>query len=166
MRFYSFNNFYLSSIQQGIQAGHVCHALETKYALDRPGYATARAALNEWRDKHMTWIVCNGGCAPLIHQRKAQFQRLMKAAMLPWTAFNEPGLDNALTAFGGVLTADIYDAPLSTSDNYNTTLLINPPPPPPSFDDAYQLWLSNREPHMWTPQRLLTWFLKIHQLAK
>ena len=62
MRAYYFGNFYLSSIQQGIQAGHVTHELFVKYP-DRHIPASQGDRLWEWAEHHKTMILLNGGMA-------------------------------------------------------------------------------------------------------
>lgn len=57
LRLYTCVNFYLSSIQQGIQSAHVVSDLFTEYSTKtKPG-----RTLNTWAKKHKTMIVLNGG---------------------------------------------------------------------------------------------------------
>lgn len=61
LRFYCFINFYLSSIQQGIQTGHASVDLTTKL-LENEAYTHAQAKLvREWAVDHKTYISLNGG---------------------------------------------------------------------------------------------------------
>jgi hypothetical protein len=114
LRLYAFINFYLSSIQQGIQTGHVSQALTAKY---RGRRTQAAKLLAEWEDEGKTYIVLNGGNAAMVAK---DLDDLRGAAGLftckyPWAAFfEEPGAIHptleCLTGFGIVLPPEVYNA--------------------------------------------------------
>lgn len=60
MRFYAAGNYYLSSIQQGIQAAHALGEMVAKYTDDFPEENTA-VTMFEWLNNHKTMVLLNGG---------------------------------------------------------------------------------------------------------
>lgn len=108
MRFYSAGNFYLSSIQQGIQGAHVLGELFTKYGENTTG---GGYSLFDWARNHKTMICLNGGNASSLRE----FYALLHSAdnkYLPYAKFHEDeqSLDNAMTCVGVVVPARIYEA--------------------------------------------------------
>jgi len=110
LRLYTFVNFYLSSIQAGIQSAHVAHELFVKYKYD---FDTS-TRLYDWAENHKTMIVLNGGMNSDIIALNTFFE--YNAQLLsfpaPWTAFSEDrmSLGGIMTAVGVVLPEEIYDA--------------------------------------------------------
>jgi len=113
LRFYCFVNFYLSSIQQGIQTGHCAVDLVRKYAFDQADEVSEddekRAyVVNEWADKHKTFIILNGGDADGV----ANAMGVISRTDLPWASFFES--DGALrgiqTCVGAVIPDFIFGA--------------------------------------------------------
>jgi len=101
---------YLSSIQQGIQAGHVIAEMSLKYAAcastNGPG------PFNEWAEKHKTMVLLNAGYGEEIHDLVRFFDRQGHCHhQYPWASFNEgqDALDGALTCVGIILPEKIYD---------------------------------------------------------
>jgi len=111
LRFYTFVNFYLSSIQQGIQSAHVLHELFTKYVQDHDPY-TSR--LYDWAENHKTMIVLNGGMSADLTSLNmfltCEANKLSFPA--PWTSFSEDqaSLGGIMTGVGIVLPEEIYNA--------------------------------------------------------
>lgn len=106
MRLYTFINFYLSQIQQGIQTAHIVHELFNKYK-----FAPTPAALDlsEWSHNHKTIIVLNGGSDIDIEFISAELAK--SAHVFPWAEFREDaGLGYVRTGVGVVLPETIYDA--------------------------------------------------------
>lgn len=62
-RLYTFINFYLSSIQQGIQSAHLVSELFMKYS-----NCFEKDVINDWANKDKTIIVLNGGTSFDIRQ--------------------------------------------------------------------------------------------------
>lgn len=106
MRLYTFINFYLSPIQQGIQTAHIVHELFNKYPFaigDNP-----RGLLHEWSANHKTIIVCNAGADPQVQELVNTF--MVYDDEFPWEQFVEDeGLCKARTGCGIVLPDWIYD---------------------------------------------------------
>jgi len=118
LRLYTFCNFYLSSIQQGIQSAHVVSELFHVYADD----CDDDVMLRSWAEFHKTIIVCNGGMGSDIvegHELLAQAVQ----GKYPIASFNEEPAalggvmmtnkdfdEGVMTAFGIVLPNTVYDA--------------------------------------------------------
>lgn len=111
LRLYTFVNFYLSSIQQGIQSAHVAVELFNDY---RGGRSKATELLYNWGWHGKTMIVLNGGMASDVDtgfNAVASFNN----NRYPYVAFyEEPGAiheaRSAITAWGIVLPPEVYDA--------------------------------------------------------
>ena len=110
LRLYTFCNFYLSSIQQGIQSAHVVHSLFIKY----PSFES-NSILWDWAQNDKTMIVLNGG----THKDIVQAYEMVGAlslkhhnVLLPFEHFNEDdeSLSGMMTCFGIVLPDRLYDA--------------------------------------------------------
>ena len=105
MRAYFFGNMYLSSIQQGIQAGHVI----AEFFVDYPETLTEKMSdagklLWTWAQDHKTVILLNGGYSENLH-RLCEFFDNYENHLYPWAYFHEgkDALDGALTCVGIVL---------------------------------------------------------------
>lgn len=119
LRLYTFVNFYLSSIQQGIQSAHVAVELFNEYRGKRNA---AASLLKSWAEEHKTMIVLNGGMACNVAQgyeemalRRASTLSTYDKCPYPYAAFyEEPGAihhaRSAITAWGIVLPSEVYDA--------------------------------------------------------
>jgi hypothetical protein len=110
LRLYTFVNFYLSSIQQGIQSAHVVHSLFVKYPSPQDNQI-----LWNWATQGKTMIVLNGGA----HFDIVKGWNLVNAAnlnfngsVLPFESFSEDpqSLNGTMTSYGIVLPPQIYDA--------------------------------------------------------
>jgi len=112
LRFYTFVNFYLSSIQQGVQSFHVCHEMFRKYHFSG-GLAEANR-LYDWADHHKTVIVLNGGANQDILDKYLFLSREAEAFSFPapFASFSEDdySLGGVMTAVGIVLPEEIYNA--------------------------------------------------------
>lgn len=110
LRFYCFTNFYLSSIQHGVQTGHCAVDLVTKYLALRGDPNTPAAHVDmvtEWATKHKTFIILNGG---ELTNMSGPLLEAVKNSNYPWATFNEDaGLGNILTAVGVVIPEYIFD---------------------------------------------------------
>jgi hypothetical protein len=100
MRLYTFTNFYLSSIQQGIQTAHVVSELSIK----------AHPLYTEWAKDHKTIIVLNGGNSKSLQDVYSKLTRLVETKY-PIAKFNEDeqSLNEAFTCVGIVVPAKIYE---------------------------------------------------------
>lgn len=110
MRAYYFVNFYLSSIQQGIQSMHTTAEMFMKYG---PEEAEA-GILAEWAADHKTVIVKNGGDSTAI----LDINQLMQsdANPYPWGNFVEEGIGHDMTCIGIILPEKVYE----TADELRT----------------------------------------------
>ncbi len=110
LRYYTFINFYLSSIQQGIQSAHVISDMFVKYKntpemLDR---------VYDWAENHKVLITLNGGANEDIQNTYTQLDKLSHKVswILPVASFNEDekSLGGVMTGCGVVLPQWIYEA--------------------------------------------------------
>lgn len=124
-RLYTFINFYLSSIQQGIQSAHIvsnlfikydCTGCEHKHEQD---YDVANDVLWQWAEHDKTIIVLNGGTSFDIRQNFIDVMNLVpkcETFAIPFVFFQED--HNALgiyehglvTGFGMVVPQQMWDA--------------------------------------------------------
>ena len=112
MRFYGFGNYYLSSLQQGLQAGHAAVDLHVKYNILERGQfdvQPCRDAYDDWAANHKTMVLLNGG-------NSADLQELFdflycEENPYPFVKFHEDevSLNGALTYVGMILPPEIYD---------------------------------------------------------
>jgi hypothetical protein len=108
MRFYSFTNWMLRPIQQGIQPGHAAVDMLVKYPDDNSSSQAAVAW--EWARDHKTFICLNGGNAANLAEVYTTLQRVGDALGLPVVAFHEDeeSLCGVMTSCGIVVTEDWY----------------------------------------------------------
>ena len=109
LRLYSFTNFYLSSIQQGIQTGHAAVELFNKYLISEGWQNGFAEQVNEWAANWKTFICLNGGDASGV----AGVERWMTDPVNPyaWTSFVESdvSLNGITTTVAIILPARIFD---------------------------------------------------------
>lgn len=111
LRAYFFMNMYLSSIQQGIQAGHIIGDMAARYL--KPGVEGTndiQMMFYEWANAHKTMVVLNAGYGEEIHDLITFFRDPTNP--YPWEDFreSEPALDGATTGVGIVLPSKIFTA--------------------------------------------------------
>ena len=108
LRLYTFVNFYLSSIQQGIQSAHVTHSLFVKY----PTFES-NSILWDWAKNDKTMIVLNGGAGPDIRGAFEQISQLgieHFTVPLPFECFYEDdSLNGMMTAVGVVVPRSLWE---------------------------------------------------------
>ena len=115
LRCYTFTNFMLSSIQQGIQSGHASMELVNKYMInDDPwGVDGAMDMVANWIANHKTIVCLNGGNAAGIREWKGFFDSGVQSGqnVYPYAGFfeDEQSLDGALTSVAVILPARIYE---------------------------------------------------------
>lgn len=129
LRLYTFCNFYLSSIQQGIQSAHVVHSLFVKY----PSFES-NSILWDWAQNDKTMIVLNGGAFADINQSFLTTSALNlnhHNVLLPFERFSEDdySLGGIMTCWGIVLPKRIYDAKYdeATGSYFYTDDQVMPP---------------------------------------
>jgi hypothetical protein len=104
MRLYTFGNYYLSSIQQGIQAGHAAVELFNKYE-----NSEQLNTVKDWAKNHKTMVCLNGGNNANLKEIRDLFKN--ETNPYPWTSFYEDddSLNGTLTCVAIVLPEIIYD---------------------------------------------------------
>lgn len=125
MRCYHFGNFYMSTIQQGIQAAHAQMELFLKYQPldseffdkhfetnnDRAVYEGAVQMLFEWASSHKTMICLNGGTNLDLQRIEGIME--MDDNPYPWSSFyEEEGAlteSKALTNVAIIIPEKIYE---------------------------------------------------------
>jgi hypothetical protein len=114
MRCYFFGNFYLSSIQQGIQALHAVSEMFVKYHPDdtfgpQPFKKERGDTLMDWARYHKTVVLLNGGDADSLMGIKGFLSRIDNP--YPHDFFEESvgALNQCLTSVGIVLSERMYD---------------------------------------------------------
>lgn len=107
MRFYAFTNFYLSSMQKGIQAQHCTAELFVHYNHRSKG----GQVLYNWAQNHKTTIVLNGGNCADLHVLYLQLRAICDELGYPYQSFSEDAasLNGAITCVGVVLPERIYN---------------------------------------------------------
>lgn len=121
MRCYHFGNYYMSSIQQGIQAAHCQMSLFVKYrensinydetnpTIEEIEYQNAVDDLYDWATYHRTMICLNAGNNKQLSEVRNLFQG--KENKFPWAIFyeDEDSLGGILTNVCIVLPEEIYE---------------------------------------------------------
>lgn len=103
MRVYTFNLFHLSSIQQGIQAGHAADELTVKYVLKNTKH---KKAVSNWLKNHKTIILLNGGTSQKMESILELLNR--KDNPFPFAEFKEPDMYNCMTSIAVLLPEKLY----------------------------------------------------------
>lgn len=111
MRCYHFGNYYMSSIQQGIQAAHCQMELFVKYEKNLvPNYTSVQKQfLYNWAENHKTMVCLNGGNLQGLKNIETLLQR--EENKFPWSTFyeDEESLGGILTNVAIILPESIYD---------------------------------------------------------
>lgn len=109
LRLYSFCNFYLSSIQQGIQTAHLVQELNNKY-LDAT--SPKKTMLYDWGQFHKTIIVLNGGIASDIENTYSQLEQYCEGNTIPFAKFHEDqkSLSGTMTCCGLIVPDELYES--------------------------------------------------------
>ena len=115
LRLYTFTNFMLNTISQGIQPGHVGIDLAVKYRNSNEYTSRGEADLFwEWAKNHKTLISLNGGNHAGVLEKYELLQKLSKETSfpMPFCAFYEDQetLGGLLTSVGVILGEEVYDA--------------------------------------------------------
>jgi len=110
MRFYTFGNFYLSSIQQGIQGQHAFGELYNKY---NDTGTPQEDMYREFNARHKTSIYLNGGMQKNLEDLYDYFKEAHKKGYneFPFAKFYEEkdALNGSLTSVAIILPARIYN---------------------------------------------------------
>lgn len=113
LRCYTFTNFMLSSIQQGIQSGHAAMELVNKYMVSAGWQDGFAETVSRWIEEHKTIVCLNGGNAEDVREWKAFFDAGMQSndCRFPYAPFfeDEQSLDGALTSVAVILPSRIFE---------------------------------------------------------
>lgn len=128
-RLYTFINFYLSPIQQGIQSAHIVSELFAKYSYSKDEEAFKEIVLHDWAKNHKTIIVLNSGTSFDIRQDYIKVSSLADKLALPRDYGQKPGKwflpytfftedfnalgaydQGVVTGFGIILPEEIWNA--------------------------------------------------------
>lgn len=103
MRLYSFANYYLSSLQQGLQTAHVVSELFAYYPHNDK--------LIDWATHHKTIIILNGGNSADLVSIGTKLGVIGHQLNLPNAFFREDGesLNWSPTACGIIVPAHVYE---------------------------------------------------------
>lgn len=118
-RLYTFTNFYLSSIQKGIQTTHVTSELSHLF-IGKPHHEVYL----EWAKSGITTVVLNGGNQRSILDGFETVKAFGEAFKFPYAIFreDEDSLGGAVTASGIILPPEIWK---DATDLRNRVTTIN-----------------------------------------
>lgn len=107
MRYYGFGNYYLSSIQQGIQAAHCIADMFIKYELNVQ--RDCQQVLAEWARSHKTMVLLGGGNSDDLKYLHDEFEQNFNE--YPWASFREDtqSLNGAWTHVGIIVPEKVYE---------------------------------------------------------
>lgn len=111
-RGYFFGNFYLSSIQQGIQAAHVIQEMTKKYEPLRYSTNAATEIFRDWCFEDKTMILLNGGMHQSLYEVYSRLLEMTnRGTDYPVALFNEEraALNETITCVGIVLPKSVYN---------------------------------------------------------
>jgi hypothetical protein len=136
LRLYAFTNFYLGSMQHGIQTGHAAVKLVRKYSAYGGQELSMQNMTIDWADNHQTFITLNGG----NHEDLCDIQAFIEKSDYPHVSFNEDqaSLAGMLTCVAVVLPESIYAATTYRSASEVGMGLIYP-----SYE--YKFWEQDEE---------------------
>lgn len=103
-RLYCLTNYYLSSLQKGLQTAHVVSELANRAVAN----SAVKKVFESWASDDRTIIILNGGNSAKLQS----FQRFLVDSNCPWpwAAFSEDeaSLGGAMTAVGVILPESVY----------------------------------------------------------
>lgn len=124
LRAYFFGNLYLSSIQQGIQMGHVIHELFLKYPDQRRSDEITDRDLSpseflwQWAEYHKTVVLLNAGYGAEIIALARFFDSTENPYPFQLFFEEQDALNNAPTCIGIILPEKIYETARILRENY------------------------------------------------
>lgn len=106
-RFYSFTNYYLSSLQKGLQTAHVVSEMSVS------NFKTEKSLVvyENWANNDKTIIILNGGNSASLEEIYEICKVFGEKLSLPYVKFHEDkqSLNGALTSVGIVLPKNVYE---------------------------------------------------------
>ena len=113
LRCYTFTNFMLSPIQQGIQSGHASMELVNRYILEPNVMDESGFVVADWIANHKTIVCLNGGNHKSVQEWNTFFDVGMQGAKneFPFAAFYEDSqsLGGLITSVAVILPARIFE---------------------------------------------------------
>ena len=154
-RLYTFVNFYLSSIQQGIQSAHVLGDMSVKYRApkyyDDVAYHAAHEDFWDWNENHKTLITLNGGANADIrdkyHRLNVIAPKLQRPAAFECFCEDVPSLDGIMTACGVIVSSTIYDSVPQKNLVFENANRFNP-----EINDAFYCVVDGVIEHVFMPE--------------
>jgi hypothetical protein len=128
LRLYSFINYYLSAIAQGIQTHHAAQEMMNKYVFKGHDFGTI---IRDWSVFYKTDVLLNGGDNKNM-KSIVEFLKTHPDLKLPWADFHEDE-----DSLGGILTAVAIIVPEEMYDVYNYRNAVNKDPDPTGFATKY-----------------------------
>ena len=126
-RLYSFVNYYLSSIQQGIQTGHAAVDIVRKYTSDanlsKRNTEYQQHLVEKWADHDKTFIILNGGDSTGIDNAT---RTISANNTFPWSIFKESSdsLSGIQTCVSVIVPAYIFDV-TKQYDTYGNSIWVH-----------------------------------------
>lgn len=110
MRFYAFTNYYLSSLQKGLQAQHATAEMFVDYG--DLAWHPAGVVLDKWAEEHKTTIILNGGNSADLTTLYQELAVIGNELDLPVSCFEEDkqSLNGAMTCVAIVVPENVYSA--------------------------------------------------------
>lgn len=104
MRFYAFGNYYLSSLQQALQAHHACQEIYNDFVSP-----AAREVYTDWSRNHKTIVLLNGGNSADLQDLFNFLNSDDNPYLFAKFHEDEQSLGGALTSVGIILPEVIYE---------------------------------------------------------
>ena len=111
MRLYTFTNYYLSSIQVGIQTAHVVAELFNTYPNNADDLFSPYHTVSEWAKNHKTIVCLNGGNNAMIEEVWSTLRRMNNTLSYPIAFFKEDAqsLGGIMTCVGVIVPSEVYE---------------------------------------------------------
>lgn len=106
MRYYGFSNYYLSSLQVGLQNAHCIAEMSTRYRLQ----TALHTQYQNWALDHRTIILLNGGNQVALHELLTYFDADENPYAWDYFEEDEQSLNGCLTCVGIIIPEEIYNA--------------------------------------------------------
>lgn len=127
-RGYFFCNYYLSSIQQGIQTAHcvanmfveheIADSINSRWIDEKESTEIKQHKLMDWADHHKVIIVLNGGNNFQLQELYADIEKYANEFILPCSSFqeDEQSLNDTYTCVGVIVPRFVWDSSYLTDD--------------------------------------------------
>lgn len=124
MRAYFLCNYYLSSVQQGIQAAHCVADMFCRYG--KHSQWQTHEMLYTWAKDHKTMILLNGGNHKELETNFYNIQVMCEALGYPYGIFAEDqqSLNGAITCVGLVVEPHIYQTKVHRDERTGEFIVV------------------------------------------